>query len=195
MPLPMMSRSVRPVSLETSAQVRRRDHGRFHLGQVPFLIFGEFLVERLADDQVENRIAEEFHALVAVQPIVGNGGVGQRFLEKLRILELVARGLARHARGFQESRCTTRSSGGLKQAESCRRPSPHKIQRLRNGRIIPHDDGNAQPGPFGVSNLRLRLADTADVSSLAVGIGAKIGRGLAPAGYHQPIVTRLCHTL
>ena len=63
----MISRSVRPVSFATSAQVRRETTADLILVRSPSSILGELAVERLADDQIEHRVAEELHALVAVQ--------------------------------------------------------------------------------------------------------------------------------
>ena len=90
MPLPMISRSVRPVSLETSAQVRRETTADLIFVKSPSRYSGKRRYKRLADDQVEHRIAEELHALVAVKPVVGDGGVGEGLEEQLLVLELIA---------------------------------------------------------------------------------------------------------
>ena len=38
---------------------------------------------RFADDQIEHGVAQKLHPLVAVQTALGDGGVGERFLEQL----------------------------------------------------------------------------------------------------------------
>ena len=43
-----------------------------------------------ADDQVEHGVAQKLHALVAAEAVGRNGGVGQRFLEQVGVLERVA---------------------------------------------------------------------------------------------------------
>ena len=84
----MISRSISPVSFETSAHVRRETTADLILVRSPSRA-RELQVERLADDQIQHRVAEEFHPLVAVEPGVGDRGVGQRLLEQIRVPELV----------------------------------------------------------------------------------------------------------
>ena len=69
------------------------DHGRLHLGQVALLVLGELAVERLTDDQVEDGVAEEFHPLVAVEAVIGDGGMGEGLPEEVGVFERVAEDL------------------------------------------------------------------------------------------------------
>ena len=89
MPLPTKISSVSPSPLETAAQVLRRDDRGFELGQVALEVLREEFKEAVADDQAEHRVAEELEPLVGIAPVVGDRGVGERFLEKLRIEEAV----------------------------------------------------------------------------------------------------------
>jgi multidrug efflux pump subunit AcrA (membrane-fusion protein) len=60
---------------------------QFRQGQIALEQLGELPIERFADDQIENRVAQKLHALVAVQSCFGNGGVRQRLFEEIRTLE------------------------------------------------------------------------------------------------------------
>jgi hypothetical protein len=66
------------------------DDGGLDLGQVALLPTGELAVQVLADDQVEDRVAEELHPLVAVQAIVRDGRMGERLLAEVGVVERVA---------------------------------------------------------------------------------------------------------
>jgi len=85
----MMSRSMRPVSGNLRARPSRY-HRRLDLRQVALQQLREAKVKGLTDDQIEDGVAEELHALVGVQSRLGDRGVGQRLLEELRVLERVA---------------------------------------------------------------------------------------------------------
>jgi len=63
----MMSRSIRPVSVEISAQVRRETTADLILVRSPFEVLGELNVERFANDHIQHRIAEKLHSLVALE--------------------------------------------------------------------------------------------------------------------------------
>ena len=51
---------------------------RLELGEVAFEEFGELVIELLADDFAEDRVAEEFEPLVRGQAMIGAGSVRER---------------------------------------------------------------------------------------------------------------------
>jgi hypothetical protein len=51
----------------------------------------ETLVERFADNQIEHRITEEFHPLVALEAVVGDRSMGERFGQQIRALKYVSK--------------------------------------------------------------------------------------------------------
>ena len=85
----MISRSISPVSLLTSAQVRRDTTADLIFVRSPSSKLRKLLVQRLADDQIEHGVAEELHPLVAMQPRVGDRGVGQRLFEQSAVVKRI----------------------------------------------------------------------------------------------------------
>ena len=66
------------------------DDDRFDSRQIAFQILGELPKEQLADDRPQDRVAEEFQALVGGQPMLGPGGMRQRCQQQALILEMIA---------------------------------------------------------------------------------------------------------
>ena len=60
------------------------------LGEIAFEIAGEPLVKRFADDEIEHGIAEELHAFIAVNAIVGDGGMRERLVQQIGIDKAIA---------------------------------------------------------------------------------------------------------
>jgi hypothetical protein len=101
--------------------------------------------KRLADDQVEHGVAEELHALVALEPVVGDRGVGERFGEQVTADKCVGQDFFRafaqiNRRMGSGSRATlsqSRTSGRRATSADTRRNSARegtsKIAGERNG--------------------------------------------------------------
>jgi hypothetical protein len=63
------------------------DDGRFYFCEIAFEVVGKLLEKGLANDDVEDGVAEEFHAFIAVEAMIGDGGVGEGLFQEIRVFE------------------------------------------------------------------------------------------------------------
>lgn len=69
------------------------DDPAFHLGELPFALFGEQLEEVFADDESEDSISEEFEAFVGIESSFGGGAVCEAAAQELFVAEFVLNSL------------------------------------------------------------------------------------------------------
>jgi hypothetical protein len=65
------------------------DNGGFDFGEIALKVFGEAFIEGFADDEIEDCVAEELHALIALKAMIRDGGVGESLFQQERVLERV----------------------------------------------------------------------------------------------------------
>src|SRR5438067_566215 len=65
------------------------DHGRLDFCQIAFLVIGETLEELFADDQPQDRVAQELESFVGGQARIRTGSVRQGGAKERRLAEAV----------------------------------------------------------------------------------------------------------
>ena len=68
------------------------DHHRFDLGHLPFQDVREGLVDVAADHHAQYGVTEELQSLIALETVIGPGGMRYRTLKEIVVLELVTEG-------------------------------------------------------------------------------------------------------
>jgi hypothetical protein len=102
---------------------------RFDFGKVALEIFREAFIEGFANDQIKDCVAEELHSLIALEPVVRDGGVGESLFQQMRVLKRVREQFLRTFPSFCIHKCTGKTiNDGVKSVNlnwiaECRLPN------------------------------------------------------------------------